>query len=169
MLLLKFEELKAGEIINYTGGLIVMRDAAHKRIKEMKERNEKLPVDFKDKIIFYAGPAKKPDFQAVGSIGPTTSNRMDGFLEIMYQLGISATVGKGKRSGFVAGLNKKYSKVYFVTPSGMAAMLSQKVKKHTVLAFDDLGTEAIQELIVEDFPLMTAIDVNGEDIFDIGG
>ena len=159
---LNFNDLKKGDIIYYSGELIVMRDAAHKRIKEFLESNKELPLNFKDKIIFYAGPSKKPDFQVIGAVGPTTSKRMDSFLEMMYQLDISATIGKGERSDFVNSLNKKYKKVYFVSPSGTAASLSQKVLNYETIAFEDLGTESIQRLVVKNFPLYVMIDSNGK-------
>lgn len=157
--------LSAGDFIEYSGELIIMRDAAHKKIKQLIDSKEELPFDFKDKIIFYAGPAKKPKELPIGSVGPTTSNRMDEYLETMYKLGIKATIGKGNRSPFVKELNKKYKKTYFICPSGAAASLSQKIINHEILAFSDLGTEAIQKIEVENFPLIVAIDKNGKSIF----
>jgi fumarate hydratase subunit beta len=164
-LLILSDNLSAGDFIEYSGELIIMRDAAHKKIKELIDSNKELPFDFMDKIIFYAGPAKKPKHSPIGSVGPTTSNRMDEYLEMIYKLGVNATIGKGNRSSFVKDLNKKYKKTYFVCPSGAAASLSQKILNHNILAFADLGTEAIQKIEVEKFPLIVAIDKNGNSIF----
>ena len=162
---MNFENLRVGDQIEYTGELIVMRDAAHKRLKEIYISGKELPIKLDNKIIFYARPAKKPDFQVIGAIGPTTSNRMDKYLEFVYKLGVIATIGKGKRSLEACKVNKKYKKHYFITPSGMAALLSQKVKKYEILAFEDLGTEAIQRLFVEKFPLMVGIDKYGKSLW----
>ncbi|UYO99146.1 FumA C-terminus/TtdB family hydratase beta subunit [Oceanotoga sp. DSM 15011] len=162
---LRFDEYKAGDFISFSGEFIIMRDAAHKRIFELFQKGECLPIDFKNKIIFYAGPAKKPYFQSIGAIGPTTSNRMDPFLKFMYDLGIYATVGKGKRSSFVCNLNIDYSKFYLIAPSGVAAFLSKKIISHEVLAFEDLGTESIQRILVKDFPLIMGIDSKGNTIY----
>lgn len=158
-------KLTAGQFINYSGEMIIMRDAAHKRIYDFYKNNKEIPVSLKDKIIFYAGPAKKPEGKIIGSIGPTTSNRMDSYLETMYQLGIKATVGKGNRNNFVSELNKKYGKNYYICPSGAAAALSEKIEKYEIIAFKDLGAEAIQKIEVTDFPLIVAIDENGESIY----
>ncbi|BBE30202.1 fumarate hydratase [Tepiditoga spiralis] len=162
---MNIESLKIWDEISYSGELIVMRDAAHKRLKELMDDNKKLPVDLNKKIIFYAGPAKSLDGFPVGSIGPTTSNRMDPFLDMVFSLGVLGTIGKGKRSSVAISMCKKYKRVYFVTPSGSAAVMAKKVIKRKVLAFNDLGTEAIQLLEVVDFPLLVAIDSNGNSIF----
>lgn len=157
--------LSIGNYIEYSGEMIIMRDAAHEKIKKLLDNNSPLPIDFKNKIIFYAGPAKKPDNLVIGSIGPTTSNRMDNYLEMMYKLGIKATVGKGNRNQLVEVLNKKYNKYYFICPSGASAYLSQKVIFHEVVCFQELGTEAIQKIEVVDFPLIVAIDNSGKNLF----
>ncbi len=115
-------------------------------------------------IIFYAGPAK-PTKDSFGAIGPTTSSRMDSFLEMLYLKGVLATVGKGKRSLQAVSLCKKYKRVYFLAPSGAAAALAGRISGMTVVAFDDLGTEAIFRVSVKDFPLYVAIDCLGNDVF----
>lgn len=162
---MNIESLKIWDEVSYSGELIVMRDAAHKRLKELLDNGKQLPVELKEKIIFYAGPAKSLNGFPVGSIGPTTSNRMDPFLDMVFSLGVIGTIGKGKRSPLAVSMCKKYKKVYFVTPSGAAAAMAKKVVKRKVLAFDDLGTEAIQLLEVVEFPLLVAIDSKGNSIF----
>lgn len=159
------DNLLAGQFTEYNGELIIMRDAAHKKIQEYLLNKEILPIDFKNKIIFYAGPSKKPTNSPIGSIGPTTSNRMDNYLEMMYKLGIKATIGKGNRSDFVTELNKKYKKNYYICPSGAAASLSKRVLKYEIIAFKELGPEAIQRVEVSNFPLMVAIDFKGDNYY----
>ncbi|MGM0641049.1 MAG: FumA C-terminus/TtdB family hydratase beta subunit [Thermotogota bacterium] len=159
--------LAAGQFIEYTGEMIIMRDAAHKKIYDFYNENKKIPIDFKNKIIFYAGPAKKPENEIIGSIGPTTSKRMDDYLEIMYKLGIKSTIGKGNRSDFVSVLNKQYKRNYFICPSGAAAALSTKILKYEIIAFEELGAEAIQRIEVKDFPLIVAIDEKGNNLYNI--
>ncbi len=162
---MNFEELKAGKIISYTGEMLLMRDAAHKRLGEMSAKGLKLPVDLKNKIIFYAAPANTPEGMIVGSIGPTTSARMDGYLEATYSMGVVATVGKGKRSLNAVKLCKKYKKPYFVAPSGSSAAMATRIKKIEIIAFEDLAAEAIYRIEAVNFPLLVAIDSLGNDIF----
>ncbi len=150
--------------IKYSGEMIVMRDAAQKRLIRDFKNNETL-IDLNGKIIFYAGPAKKPQNKPVGAIGPTTSERMDKYLEFLFEKGVIGTVGKGKRSDLARELCKKYKRVYFVTPSGAAAALSKCITKHEILLYPDLQTEAIQKIQVKDFPLYVAIDIFGNSIF----
>jgi len=142
-----------------------MRDQAQKRLKELLEKRKKLPVNLEGQIVFYAGPARTPQGKPMGAIGPTTSARMDDYLEILFELGVIATVGKGKRSRKANEACKKWKRVYFVTPSGTAAALSKRVKNARVLAFEDLGPEAVYEIEVEGFPLVVAIDSEGNSIF----
>lgn len=164
---MEIERLKAGDLISYSGEMIVMRDAAQRRLMEMYLRGSKLPVSLSDAIVFYAGPAKAPGGKSVGAIGPTTSVRMDGYLEMLYEFGVIATVGKGKRTNKAVELCKRYGKVYFVTPSGCAAAMSKRIDKMEILAFEDLGAEAIYRIECHDFPLLVAIDSSGVDIFDV--
>ncbi|PLV56673.1 FumA C-terminus/TtdB family hydratase beta subunit [Thermotoga sp. SG1] len=163
---MKVEELKAGQEIRYSGKLIVMRDQAQKRLKEFLEKGEKLPLNLEGQIVFYAGPARTPQGKVIGAIGPTTSARMDDYLEMLFRLGVVATVGKGKRSKKAIDTCRKWKRVYFITPSGAAAALSKRVKSARVLAFEDLGPEAIYEIEVEEFPLVVAIDSEGNTIFE---
>lgn len=161
---LNIELMKIRNTVEYSGEMILMRDAAQKRLVRDFETNNKL-IELKDKIVFYAGPAKKPKNSPVGAIGPTTSERMDKYLEFLFKNGVLGTVGKGKRSGLAIELCKKYRRVYFVTPSGSAAALSKCIIKHDVLLYPDLQTEAIQKIQVKDFPLYIAIDIFGNSIF----
>lgn len=158
----KIRLLKAGELFNYTGVLIVMRDAAQKRLLQLQLENKKLPVDFSNQIIFYAGPTFVKNKMV---IGPTTSKRMDSFLELLAELEIIATIGKGERTREAIEVIKKYGIPYFVTPSGCAAYLAQSVINWKLLAFEDLGPEAIYKIQVKNFPLLTAIDAQGNKIF----
>jgi len=161
---LKIEDLRAGDELLYSGEFLLMRDAAQKRFKKMLDEGKELPISLDGIIIFYAGPAK-PTKDSFGAIGPTTSSRMDSFLEMLYLKGVLATVGKGKRSLQAVSLCKKYKRVYFLAPSGAAAALAGRISGMTVVAFDDLGTEAIFRVSVKDFPLYVAIDCLGNDVF----
>jgi fumarate hydratase subunit beta len=159
---LNVEKLKAGDSIHYDGEMIIMRDAAQKRLSQFHD----CPLDLKDKLVFYAGPAKTPSDSIIGAIGPTTSARMDKYLEMLFNFGIKATIGKGERSDLVKKLCGKYDGVYFLAPSGGAAALSQSVINHEILLFEELQSEAIQKIIVKDFPLIVAIDSKGHSIWD---
>jgi len=158
-------ELKAGERINYTGAMIVMRDAAQKRIEMLLRKGSNVPIDLKGKIVFYAGPTRIVDGRF--AIGPTTSERMDRYVKMLFELGVLATVGKGQRSEMARKLCREYRRIYFVAPSGAAAALSEHVENIELLAFEDLGTEAVYEIQVKDFPLIVAIDSEGSDIFEL--
>ncbi|HOO33405.1 MAG TPA: FumA C-terminus/TtdB family hydratase beta subunit [Thermotogota bacterium] len=157
---------EAGTQINYTGEIIIMRDAAQKRLLEYFSRTGQLPLDLKNKIIFYAGPAKTPEGETIGAIGPTTSQRMDKFLDLLFQNGVIGTVGKGKRTETAVQACSEHKTCYFLTPSGAAASLSSRVKSHEVILFEDLQSEAIQRITVEDFPLVVAIDAEGKTIWE---
>ncbi|RAM57929.1 fumarate hydratase [Mesotoga sp. SC_3PWM13N19] len=162
---MRIEELRVGDELDYSGEFLVMRDAAQKRLSMMIEKNEELPVNLDKRIVFYAGPAKSVN-GLFGAIGPTTSSRMDSFLEMLYLKGVLATVGKGKRSRIAASICKNYGRVYFLAPSGAAAALAGTILSMKVLAFEDLGTEAIFSTQVKNFPLYVAIDSLGNDVFD---
>ena len=159
---MKIDDLSPGQEISFTGKLIVMRDAAQMRLKKLYEEGEPFPVELEGAIVFYAGPAKLVE-ESCGAIGPTTSLRMDGFLEMLFEKGVLATIGKGKRSDLAANLCKEFRRVYLIAPSGAAASLAQRIESLRVIAYEDLGTEAIFEIDVRDFPLIVATDVNGSD------
>ncbi|WP_448521711.1 FumA C-terminus/TtdB family hydratase beta subunit [Pseudothermotoga sp.] len=144
--------------------MIVMRDAAQRRIETLLKQGSNVPVDLEGKIVFYAGPTRIVDGRF--AIGPTTSERMDKYLKMLFELGVLATVGKGERSETARKLCREYGRIYFVAPSGAAAALSEHVESLELLAFEDLGTEAVYEIRVRDFPLIVAIDCEGKDLFE---
>ena len=159
------KDLKAGDVVSLSGTLIGARDAAHRRIVDSIKKGVPLPFEIKDNIIFYLGPTPTPPGKSSGSIGPTTSARMDDLTEPLLKKGLRATIGKGKRSENIKKLFQEYKAVYFIAPGGVAAYLAQKVKSIKTIAYPDLGPEAIYELEVEDLPLIVAYDLCGGDIF----
>ncbi len=163
--MLNLRELRVSERLNYSGSFLIMRDAAQRKIQDLLEQKKSLTFDLSGQIVFYAGPTK-PLNDKVG-IGPTTSERMDRYLRMLFELGVAATVGKGKRSELARNLCQFYKRVYFVAPSGAAAALSEHVKKIELIAFEDLGPEAVYRIDVVDFPLIVAIDSEGNDLFSL--
>jgi len=159
------KRLKAGDKILYTGVLYTARDQAQKRLVDVLKKGKKLPVDLKGEIIYYCGPTKTPPGKVIGSCGPTTSSRMDSFMSLLLRAGLKATIGKGRRSKEVVQLIKKHKALYFITYAGCAALLSKYIKRAKVVAYRDLGPEAIYKLEVEDFPLFVAIDERGGNIY----
>jgi len=155
------ERLRVGDRVLLTGRVVVMRDSAQRRLLSLCEVGSDLPLNLKGTIVFYAGPAKEMAGAPIGAIGPTTSARMDRYLEFLYQQGVMATIGKGDRSELVEALNRQYRRVYFVAPSGVAAFLASCVERSDVVAFEDLGPEAIRLIEVRDFPLFVWIDAFG--------
>jgi hydro-lyases, Fe-S type, tartrate/fumarate subfamily, beta region len=155
------KSLKIGDIIELTGSIYTARDAAHKRMEKALEENKPMPVDFKDQLIFYAGPCPTKPGRAMGSIAPTTSMRMDCFVEMTFKLGMFGMIGKGERSDYVSDLCKKYEGVYLLSIGGASAMISDQVKTCDVVAYDDLGTESIKKLGVEKLRLIVGIDSEG--------
>ncbi len=153
-------ELRAGEMVLISGSLFTARDQAHKRLVECLERGEDLPVS-PGEIIFYAGPSQTPPGRVIGAIGPTTSVRMDAYAPRLMAAGLKYMLGKGNRSAEVVKAAKEFGGVYFVTVGGAAAYLAKRVSSMKLIAFEDLGTEAIRELKVEDFPAIVAIDTMG--------
>ena len=158
--------LHAGDVVEFEGIIYTARDAAHMRIKNMLNNNEELPVDFNDAFIYYAGPTPTKPGAVIGSIGPTTSSRMDSFAPMMKKLNVTATIGKGPR-------NKECTKyyidnhiLYFITTGGCGALLSKAVKEAKEIAFFDLGPESIKRLSVSNFKMICAIDYYGNNIFD---
>ncbi len=159
-------KLHAGDIIKLNGTVYTSRDAAHLRIKNMIDNNEALPVDFTDSFIYYAGPTPtKPD-GIIGSIGPTTSCRMDKFIDYMPKLKIKGMIGKGPRDKSVQDACKKYGIVYLIATGGAGALLSKQIISAKEVAFEDLGCESIKKLEVKDFPLIVAYDTYGESVFE---
>ncbi|MEE9201321.1 MAG: Fe-S-containing hydro-lyase [Candidatus Brocadiales bacterium] len=157
--------LRAGQKVLITGTLYTARDAAHKRIIEFIDKNEPLPFDLKEQIIYYVGPTPAKPGEVVGSAGPTTSSRMDPYMEPLYKLGLKGTIGKGNRSQDVIDLIKKYRAVHFSNIGGAGALIAKTIKKCEVIAFEDLGTEAIHRMEVEDFSCIVAYDPEGNDVY----
>jgi fumarate hydratase subunit beta len=162
------ERLRAGDRVLISGVIYTARDAAHKRMVEALQRGEPPPFDLKGQIIYYVGPTPPKPGQVIGSAGPTTAIRMDKYVEPLLQLGLKGMIGKGYRSPQVKELLVKYKAVYFAAVGGVAVLLAKAIKSSEVIAYEDLGTEAIRRLIVEDFPVIVANDIYGGDIFEEG-
>lgn len=159
------ELLKAGESVLLSGKVYTARDQAHKRIVELIKKRKKIPFNLCGQIIYYCGPTKTPKGKVIGSCGPTTSSRMDELSLSLISAGLKGMIGKGKRSDKVKQCIKKHKAVYFLTFAGCGAYLNKFVKKMRLVAFKDLGPEAIYELEVKDFPLIVGIDSKGRDIY----
>ncbi len=157
--------LKAGNEIIFSGIIYTARDQAHKRLAELIKKKKKLPFDLKEQIIYYCGPTATPKGKVIGSCGPTTSSRMDVFVEPLLKKGLLGMIGKGRRNAKVKSLIKKYKGVYFVAPAGCGALLAQHVASKLLVCFKELGPEAIYKLEVKDFPLIVAIDSKGRSIY----
>ncbi|MBI5599714.1 MAG: Fe-S-containing hydro-lyase [Deltaproteobacteria bacterium] len=162
------ERLKVGDKVLITGVLYTARDAAHKRFIELLDRGEKLPFDVKGQIIYYVGPTPARPGEVIGSAGPTTSGRMDAYTPRLLALGLKATIGKGQRGAEVVEAMKKHGAVYMAAVGGAAALIRKAIKKAEVIAYDDLGPEAVRRLDVEDFPAIVVNDVHGKDLFKTG-
>lgn len=158
-------ELHAGDYVYLTGEMYTARDAAHKRMKETLDRGEELPVEIKGSVIYYMGPSPAREGRVIGSAGPTTSSRMDRYVPQLLDLGMKGMIGKGKRSGQVIDAMVRNGGVYFAAVGGAGALLSKCIKSSEVVAYEDLGTEAIRRLYVEDFPVVVAIDPEGVDLY----
>lgn len=165
MLLRNGPSLKAGDEVRISGTLYIARDQAHKRLCEALKKGTKLPIPLEGQIIYYAGPTPAPKGKAIGSCGPTTASRMDAFTPALLKAGLKGMIGKGRRGDEVVKAIKKYKAVYFVTIGGAGAYLSQCIKKSKVVAYPDLGPEAIYKVEVEDFPAYVAIDSIGKSIY----
>lgn len=162
----KLKDLKVGEEVLLTGTIYTARDQAHRRLVEVIKKNKDLPINLEGAVIYYCGPTHALPGKIIGSCGPTTSSRVDGFTPLLLKAGLKGMIGKGRRSEAVRKAIKKYKAVYFLTYSGCGALLSNFVKRKELVAFEDLGPEAIYELEVEDFPLIVAIDSKGRSIYD---
>ena len=160
--------LRAGDSCLITGVIYTARDAAHKRLCELVAKGEALPIDVKDNIIYFVGPTPAKPGQAIGSAGPTTSYRMDAYSPTLIELGLTGMIGKGKRSPEVIAAMKEHGAVYFGAIGGCGALLSKCIKKAEVVAYDDLGAEAIRRLEVEDFPAIVVIDSLGNNLYESG-
>ena len=164
----KVRELKTGDSCLITGTIYTARDAAHKRLCELIAQNKPLPLDVKDSIVYFVGPTPAKPGEAIGSAGPTTSYRMDAYSPDLIKLGQTGMIGKGKRGEEVIKAMKEHGAVYFGAIGGCGALLSKCIKKAEVIAYDDLGAEAIRKLDVEDFPVVVVIDSNGDNLYEQG-
>ena len=164
----KVRGLKAGDRVLISGVIYTARDAAHKKLVDLLDENKELPIDVKDAIIYYVGPSPAKPGKVIGSAGPTTSYRMDPYAPRLMDIGLKGMIGKGSRSQEVKESIKKNCAVYFAAIGGAAALMGKAVKKSDVVAYGELGSEAIRRLEVEDLPAMVAIDCQGNDLYEIG-
>ena len=158
--------LHAGDYVYITGTMYTARDAAHKRMYEILQKGGELPVDWKDQVIYYMGPSPAREGRPIGSAGPTTASRMDKYAPQLLDLGLGAMVGKGKRSQAVIDAIVRNGSVYFAAVGGAGALLSKCITSAEVVAYDDLGTEAIRMLTVENFPAIVVIDSEGNNLYE---
>ncbi len=158
--------LHSGDYVYITGTIYTARDAAHKRMAEALKAGQPLPIDMKNNIIYYMGPSPAREGRPIGSAGPTTASRMDKYAPDLLDLGLKGMIGKGKRSQAVIDGIVRNGAVYFAAVGGAGAILSKCIKKSTVIAYDDLGTEAIRELEVEKLPVVVVIDSEGNNLYE---
>ena len=158
--------LKSGDYVYITGTIYTARDAAHKRMYEALERGEKLPFDVKNNTIYYMGPSPAREGRPIGSAGPTTASRMDKYAPSLLDLGLIGMIGKGKRNPAVHEAIVRDKAVYFAAVGGAGALLSKCITSSEVIAYDDLGTEAVRKLTVKDFPVIVVIDSDGRDLYE---
>lgn len=158
--------LHAGDYVYITGTIYTARDAAHKRMQETLQRGEALPLEMKENVIYYMGPSPAREGRPIGSAGPTTASRMDKYAPELLNLGLGAMIGKGKRSQEVKDAIVRNGSVYFAAVGGAGALLSKCILSSEVIAYDDLGTEAIRKLQVKDFPVIVVIDSEGNNLYE---
>lgn len=161
------KELRAGDYVYITGTIYTARDAAHKRMDEVLQEQKEFPIPLKDEIIYYMGPSPAREGRIIGSAGPTTASRMDKYTPKLLDRGLGGMIGKGKRSREVQDAIVRNQSVYFAAVGGAGALLSKCIQKSEVLAYDDLGTEAIRRLTVKDFPVIVVIDCEGNNLYEI--
>jgi len=162
------KSLKMGDKVRINGVIYSARDAAHKRLVELIEKGEELPFDVRGQIIYYVGPTPAKPGYAVGSAGPTTSYRMDPYAPILIEHGLKGMIGKGSRSEAVKEAMKKFGAVYFAAVGGAGALIAKSIVSAEVIAYPDLGAEAIRRMEVKDFPAIVAIDAQGNDLYEKG-
>lgn len=162
------EKLRAGDQVSITGVIYSARDAAHKRLVEALERGEKPPVELAGQTVYYMGPSPAPPGQVIGSAGPTTSGRMDAYTPRLLAAGLRAMIGKGNRSPEVVEAIKKYRAVYFAAVGGAGALIAQCIKKVEVVAYEELGPEAVRRLEVENLPAIVINDIYGGNLYEEG-
>lgn len=159
-------ELKAGDYVYITGTIYTARDAAHKRMQETLDRGESLPIELENNLIYYMGPSPAREGRPIGSAGPTTASRMDKYAPHLMDLGLAGMIGKGKRSKAVLDAIVRNEAVYFAAVGGAGALLSKSITASEVVAYDDLGTEAIRKLEVKDFPVIVVVDKDGNNLYE---
>lgn len=164
----KVAQLKAGDSVLISGTIYTGRDAAHKKMVEALARGEELPFDVRDQIIYFVGPTPPKPGQVIGSAGPTTSGRMDAYSPKLIELGLTGMIGKGIRSAEVIEAMKKHGAVYFGAIGGSGALLAKRIVSAEVIAYPELGPEAVRKLVVKDFPVMVIIDKNGNNLYEFG-
>ncbi len=162
------ESLKVGESVLISGVIYTARDAAHERMTRLYKEGEPFPIDLKDQVIYYAGPCPAKPGEVIGSCGPTTAGRMDAYTPLILDNGLGAMIGKGARTKEVVEALKRNSVVYLGAIGGAGALIAECIKEAEVVAYDDLGTEAIRRLVVEDFPAVVLMDCEGNDLYEIG-
>ncbi len=161
-------KLKAGDRVTLTGDVYTARDAAHKRLVDLLGEGKELPMPLQGQVIYYVGPSPTPPGKAIGSAGPTTSYRMDPYTPALIEKGLKGMIGKGERSEPVVDAMKEHGAVYFAATGGAAALISKRITKAEIIAYEDLGSEAIRKLTVEDFPVIVAQDSQGGNIYKEG-
>ena len=159
------EQLKAGDVVFLSGVIYSARDAAHKRLIDTLDQGDELPFPLEGSAIYYVGPSPAPPGRPIGAAGPTTSYRMDTYAPRLYSLGMKASIGKGKRNQDVKDAMEKYKGVYFGATGGAGALLSQCIQESKVIAYEDLGPEAIRAMKVKDFPLLVVNDCHGNELY----
>ena len=160
------KKLRAGDYVYITGTIYTARDAAHKRMYEALEKGESLPLDMMNNVIYYMGPSPAREGRPIGSAGPTTASRMDKYAPALLDLGLIGMIGKGRRSNAVKEAIVRNGAVYFAAVGGAGALLSKSIQSSEVIAYDDLGTEAVRRLEVKDFPVIVVIDSEGTDLYE---
>ena len=162
----ELKTLRAGDMVYITGTIYTARDAAHKRMFETLQKGEELPYDIENSFVYYLGPTPARPGQVIGSTGPTTSSRMDKYTPLLLDQGLKGMIGKGKRSKEVVDAIVKNGAVYFAAIGGLGALLSKRIIASEVIAYDDLGTEAIRKLTVENLPVVVIIDTEGNNLYE---
>ncbi len=162
------KELKAGDLLSLNGVLYTARDAAHKRLISALDRGEPLPLELKDQTLYYAGPCPAPPGKPIGSAGPTTSGRMDAYAPRLIEQGLLGMIGKGMRQTPVVDAMRKFGAVYLGATGGAGALLAKCIVSAEVIAYEDLGAEAIRRLVVKDFPVVVLIDSKGNNLYETG-
>lgn len=158
--------LRAGDYVYLTGTIYTARDAAHKRMYEAVQAHERIPMDMKNNVIYYMGPSPAREGKVIGSAGPTTASRMDKYAPVLLDMGLKGMIGKGRRSQAVKDAVVQNGAVYFAAVGGAGALLSRSILAAEVIAYDDLGTEAIRKLEIKDFPAIVVMDSMGNDLYE---